>query len=882
MSQTDLVALLLTGRTSTAAADQGMAILAEEVAAALGGALQQRTGDTLLIDVSSDDSMLLDEGDPTQRFRIGTRVSRDLSVFYSTRLDGTEQRWVGQWNPRLGRFTFRAIDDREEGVLVEASDRLSFNVFPGRERRRRTDSRLVKVASLRLEGELPLPREELLRATRLTVGRRYDPLRLAESADRVRARLVEAGHRGAWVEVRETAAGGGQDQVDLVLRVEAGPRIDLAWAGDDPGAKVRRLALEAWPLHASMEAAATSIARTVRIELQAAGHYEAKVGHEVRNGGARAEVVLTVARGPRGQGVDVVFEGNSRLSAEELARTLPRAGSREFFETLDRPPQFVARARVAYAGLGHLRARIGPPRARFDEARGRLEVRLPVREGVASRVSALVLPEGIAAPADGGPELRLREGEPFDVEAYLADRDALAAWYRREGFMETRVRGVLEPQGGDVRVTLLADVGEQARLGEVRIVSTGRTREELVRRSVRARPGEVILPRQLAETRARLSDLGTFTSVDVRTVPAPGQEGVRDIELSFVERPDVELEYGLRYDFSGSSDADSPPEGPTEGRLQAAAALRLANPLGWGWSLGAYTLQTSARHNYRLGIGAPTLAGRRVKTQLLAFDETDDDALIAASYASRVRGFSVQQSHTLLWDTGGRRWHEKLRAQWGYTNKDIRYSESIGGDDLLAGNRAFISLALIGDQRDTLTDPRKGFFWTATAEISRRFLGSDVDYVRAYGQLFTYLPLPGGIVWAQGYRAGVVPGDDPLFLLENRFQAGGPTTVRGFRQNGLGPQLDEDEGLGGQAVLVLNQELRFPIWKSLKGGVFWDAGNSWLLANEFSLRDIRHTLGAGLRIMLPFGPIRLEYGFILGRREGEPVGRFVFGLGHAF
>ena len=160
--------------------------------------------------------------------------------------------------------------------------------------------------------------------------------------------------------------------------------------------------------------------------------------------------------------------------------------------------------------------------------------------------------------------------------------------------------------------------------------------------------------------------------------------------------------------------------------------------------------------------------------------------------------------------------------------------------------------------------------------------------MRLYGQVFTYLPLPGGLVWAQGYRAGVVPGDDPFYLLENRFQAGGPTTVRGFRQNGLGPQLTEDEGLGGQGVFVFNQEIRFPIWKSLKGGVFWDAGNSWLWAYEFSLRDLRHTVGGGLRIMFPFGPVRLEYGFILDRRQNsdgsyvEPRGRFVFGLGHAF
>ena len=59
-------------------------------------------------------------------------------------------------------------------------------------------------------------------------------------------------------------------------------------------------------------------------------------------------------------------------------------------------------------------------------------------------------------------------------------------------------------------------------------------------------------------------------------------------------------------------------------------------------------------------------------------------------------------------------------------------------------------------------------------------------------------------------------------------------------------------------------------------------GNVWLLARLFDLKDLRHSVGAGLRYVFPFGPIRVEYAWILGRKEGEPKGRFVFGLGHAF
>ena len=448
-------------------------------------------------------------------------------------------------------------------------------------------------------------------------------------------------------------------------------------------------ALDAWPPYASPEAAAASLARTARIELQAAGHYEAKVDHEVRVTDAETEVVLRVVQGPKGQGVDVEFEGNQRLTGEELPRTLPKPGSREFFGALDRRARLVAGARVAYAGLGlPARARRARRAPVFDAASGRLVVTIPVREGASSRVAALTLPDGLPPPAEGGPELRLREGEPFDVEAYLADRDAIAAWYRREGWMEARVRGVLEVSGGDVRVTLAAEPGPRPRLGEVRIASSGRTHEtdDPPRRPGPARGDHP--PQELAETRARLSELGTFSSVDVRSVPVPGKAGRR--------RPGGELRRAARrrarvrpaLQLVGELAA---PRRATRRAARARDGCRrrrpcgLASPFGFGWRFGAYTLQTSARQNYRLGLEASTLFGLRVRTQLLAFDETDDEAVIAASFASKVRGFSVQQSRTLRCDTGSRRWHERLRLQWGYTNKDIRYSEEIGSDDIVGG-----------------------------------------------------------------------------------------------------------------------------------------------------------------------------------------------------
>jgi len=338
----------------------------------------------------------------------------------------------------------------------------------------------------------------------------------------------------------------------------------------------------------------------------------------------------------------------------------------------------------------------------------------------------------------------------------------------------------------------------------------------------------------------------------------------------------------LRYSTEGSGGTSgTAASAPAGGKLQVASGVGLANPLGWGWRIRGYTLLTSDRQTWGVNLDAASFFGLRLRSQVFVYDEADQDIQISG-VASRVKGTTFQQTRTLLRDLGGRRWHDRLRLQWGYTYKDIVYLEETTASPFLSGNRAFVSLSLVGDQRDSLTDPRRGAFWTVTTELARDFLGSDADYQRYYGQAFLYLPLPGRLVWAQGYRFGVVPGDDPQLLIENRFRAGGPTTVRGFEQNALGPQTEAGDSLGGQAVAVLNQELRFPIWKRLQGGLFWDAGNVWLTSSGFSLTDLRQSVGAGLRVMFPFGPIRVEYAWVLKPQPGEAKSRFVFGLGHAF
>ena len=97
------------------------------------------------------------------------------------------------------------------------------------------------------------------------------------------------------------------------------------------------------------------------------------------------------------------------------------------------------------------------------------------------------------------------------------------------------------------------------------------------------------------------------------------------------------------------------------------------------------------------------------------------------------------------------------------------------------------------------------------------------------------------------------------------------------------PTFQDCDPIGGEGLFILNEELRFPIFRKLQGVVFYDAGNVFRTLGDYSLGDLRHVAGAGLRVATPIGPFRVEYGAILDREEGDRSrGEFFFSIGQAF
>ena len=177
-------------------------------------------------------------------------------------------------------------------------------------------------------------------------------------------------------------------------------------------------------------------------------------------------------------------------------------------------------------------------------------------------------------------------------------------------------------------------------------------------------------------------------------------------------------------------------------------------------------------------------------------------------------------------------------------------------------------------------------------DASKAGLGGDYNFVETILDGRYYLPLGQRAVVAvkaRGGSIGAVRGDNLRVPFFRRYFLGGATSLRGWGRFEVSP-LFEGITIGGHTMFESSAELRLPIWRSLSGVLFADAGNVWNDAWAFNLGDLRKDVGPGLRYMTPIGPLRFDLGYQLnpipgllidGKEQTRRI-RFHFSIGQAF
>jgi len=188
---------------------------------------------------------------------------------------------------------------------------------------------------------------------------------------------------------------------------------------------------------------------------------------------------------------------------------------------------------------------------------------------------------------------------------------------------------------------------------------------------------------------------------------------------------------------------------------------------------------------------------------------------------------------------------------------------------------------------DNVFSPTRGFTAGVSLENAGGFLLGDKNFLKGYAYgTFYYSPIE-KIVLELRARAGLSDsyGGSKKVPIFERFYAGGANTIRGYKERKVGPRdVSSNDPLGGESLLIGNAEVTFPIYeKVIKGAVFYDIGNVWEQASDFASGNFKQGAGVGVRVKTPIGPVKLDWGYPLNnnhddKREGE----FYFSVSHGF
>jgi outer membrane protein assembly factor BamA len=199
----------------------------------------------------------------------------------------------------------------------------------------------------------------------------------------------------------------------------------------------------------------------------------------------------------------------------------------------------------------------------------------------------------------------------------------------------------------------------------------------------------------------------------------------------------------------------------------------------------------------------------------------------------------------------------------------------------IAVNVARLASTVLVDTRDDLVDATHGWFHSSDFEYAPPALGSETRFVK-YVLQQRYYRRVGGVVLASAARLGLATGFDQDLLPSERFFAGGGYSVRGYDEDVLGPRDRFDTVVGGNALLVLNEEIRFPIFKIVRGVGFFDAGRAFDLVGNLTLKGLPSGMGVGLRVQTPVVLLRFDVAKPLDSTLGAGGRRWFFSIGQLF
>jgi outer membrane protein insertion porin family len=568
----------------------------------------------------------------------------------------------------------------------------------------------------------------------------------------------------------------------------------------------------------------------------------------------------------------VQFEGNTRIPTSALLAIAENEAALAAW--LD--PSTLAQAFTRrYHDQGFLSAAV---EIRAPEIEGDTSVvRVLIREGDAWQIGQVTLgavEQAITLTSDLG----IVAGSGYHP-GVIAERLAnLGQRFRDQGFLDVRVvsETVLDPEEQKAHVHVLVQPGPRRTLASIAVAGADPDNAAITQ-TLGIDVGQPIGASALSAARRKLYETGAYRSVEVALEPvsggaSPEKPAAGDVATVVTIRVEERPRYSFRYGLSINSESISPDERDT--RLGFAADLENRNLFGRGMTVGLSARLRRDQDVGRMYFGAGRFFGLPLRSTI--FLSRGRQAVGAAETSNTVSNFTDVSAEQVY------RLRRLIDLRYGYGFGRNRTTFPDEHFDLTV-RVARLTASGVVDRRSDPFDPTKGWFTSASLELSRPGLGSQLSFLKTFVQFYQFAPIRAGMVLASAVRVGMAPTfRGEVLIPSERFFAGGATSIRGYKEDDLGPRGIFGDANGGAAMFIANGEMRFPVFRRIRGVGFVDIGDVYATTGDLLTAGVRVGAGGGIRFNTPAGLLRLDLAFPVNPRPFDPDVRLHFGLGHTF
>lgn len=586
---------------------------------------------------------------------------------------------------------------------------------------------------------------------------------------------------------------------------------------------------------------------------------------------------------------NIVVAGNDSVKAKDILNAMKTKKKawwgffRSGFLNEDELEEDVERVKALYDenGFSDVEVEMVTEPIPGREEKGEIQLTVKITEGKKYLVGDIRYDGNTIVTAEElAKTIKMGSQKPFSRRGLRLDVANIQDLYFDKGYLAAQIRSesVYNESTDKVDLTYSVREGELIYVDKVRVQGNAKTKDIVVRRELRAYPGESFSGAKLKRSKERLYNLGFFEDVRFDTEPGT-QPNTRDLVVSVKEAKTGEFSFG-----GGYSSIDS---------VLGFAQIRQKNFDWQNWQTFTGAGQDAAlrfelgsvRQNAEFSFTEPWAFGHPYS---LGFDlyrrEFDSSGRSGYFYDQKKTGGAIRV---------GKELSEYDRALLMYKLEEVEISDIPSDasqalrDELGTNVTSLVSLTLTRDKRDSIYNPTSGYYLSGTGEFAGGFLAGDKDFWRLHGTASKFIPHWEEYVLELKARAGVADahGDSERVPIYERYFAGGANTIRGYKERRVGPRdPGNNDPIGGESFWVLNAEETFPVVPNLiKGAVFFDTGNAYERIEDFGSGDIFSGVGAGVRVKTPIGPVKLDMGYPLDDVPGEKKKvRFYFNISQGF